>query len=206
MEEMAKALDDSVDVALVYANQYISHLENETFDECVARGASIRRWPEYTPEDLLMRCITGSQPMWRKSLHLATGEFNTDYSIAADYDLWLRVASKDKLLHIGQTLGVLYDSPTTISGANSRIKLNQEILKLKRENMEHEPWRSVKLKIQKQLAASFYGMAYQLISVDSSGKSAAGLLKEALRLDPLNLKFAKTYLLRCVLSIGRFYK
>lgn len=203
MAVMAQALDDNPAVALGYADQYISHQENETFDACAARQAPLRRWPAFTREDLLLRCITGSQPVWRKSLHAQLGPFDTRYTIAADYDLWLRFAAQHELLHVGRVLGVLYDSPTTISGANNRVTLNHEILALKRAHMKQLPWSEVARTIRKELAASYFGMGYQLVDADKSGKSAAPLLSQAVRLHPLKLRFAKTYLLRCVLGLGR---
>lgn len=199
MTVMAAALDNNSNAALVYAKQYISHEENETFAACAARGATVRHWPAFTRADLLLRCITGSQPVWRKALHEQLGEFDTRYAIAADYDLWLRFATDHELLRVDRVLGVLYDSPTTISGANNRVKLNNEILTLKRAHMRRAPWVATAHANREALAASFYGMGYQLIQIDRHGKSAAGLIRQAIRLNPRKLRYAKTYLLRCVL-------
>lgn len=201
MEVMVSALDCHPDVGLVYADQFVSHTENETFEQCQAWSAKVRRWPNYTPEDLLLRCITGSQPMWRKSLHEELGYFNTHYKIAADYDMWLRIASRWRLLHWPETLGVFFDSPETISGANNRSKVNLETLSIQQKCMELEHWRSLP-GIRKRLAAELFGRGYQHIERDRDGKTAEPFIREAIRLDPTNLGFLKTYVIRCIAGIA----
>ncbi|MDP2881165.1 MAG: glycosyltransferase [Azonexus sp.] len=201
MEVMAGALDRHPDVGLVYADQFVSHAENETFEQCQVRSAKQRRWPDYTPEDLLLRCITGSQPMWRKSLHEELGYFNTHYKIAADYDMWLRFASRSKLLHWPETLGVFFDSPETISGSNNRSKVNLEALSIQQGCMELEQWRSLP-GIRKRLAAELFGKGYQHIEQDRDGRTAAPFIREAVKLDPTNLRFLKTYVIRCMAGIA----
>ena len=201
MEILVGALDRHSDVGLVYANQFVSHGENETFEQCQARTARIRHWPDYTPEDLILRCITGSQPMWRKSLHQELGYFNTSYNIAADYDMWLRFASRLKLLHLPETLGVLFDSPETISGTNNRLRLNLEVLSIQKACMELNQWRNLP-GIRKRLAAELFGRGYQHIEHDRDGKAAEPLIREAIKLDPTNLSFLKTYIIRCMAGIA----
>ena len=135
METLAERLEASSNVALVYADQFISLTANETFAECQQRDARLRRWPDYSPTDLILRCITGSQPMWLKSLHAQFGVFDANYKNAAHYDMWLRFASDFEFFRIPETLGVLYDSPDTISGSNNRNPLSLEILEIKQKYM-----------------------------------------------------------------------
>ena len=203
MEVMASALEARPEIALAYGDQWISHTENEGFDACQRRSARLRRWPEFTRERLLMGCHTGPQPMWRRSLHREFGYFNTRYRIAADYDMWMRFASRHALLHVDEPLGVFFDSPTTMSGANHAALRNGEVLEVRRAHMATLPWSDLAPGLRKELALDYFGLGYQLIAHDGDGKAAAPLLREALRLDPYNLKFAKTYLLRSVLGLGR---
>ena len=71
-ERLAGELERSPEVVLTYADQFVSQTENESYDACEARVARRRRWPDFTPDDLMLRCITGSQPMWRSSMHRGT--------------------------------------------------------------------------------------------------------------------------------------
>lgn len=157
---MIKALDNHPDVAMVYADQLISHTENETFDQCKIRNARLRRWPDYTLEDLMLRCITGSQPMWRKSLHDDLGVFDTNYRIAADYDMWQRFAEKHIFLRVPGSLGVLFVSPDTISGAHNGPLLNMEILAIQKIYINQAPWKNI-TGIRKRLATELFARGYQ---------------------------------------------
>lgn len=201
MEVLATTLDHHSNVALVYADQFISDTENETFEQCKSREARLRRWPDYTPQDLMLRCITGSQPMWRKSLHDDLGLFDTRYRIAADYDMWLRIASKFALLHVPEPLGVFFDSPNTISGANNRLQMNLESLNIKKTHMKEPYWQDLP-GFRKRLAAELFSIGYQHISRDRDGRAAKPLLREAIKLDPTNLGFLKTYIIRCIAGLS----
>ncbi|SDO21338.1 Glycosyltransferase involved in cell wall bisynthesis [Rhodoferax sp. OV413] len=200
MATMVAALESHPEAALAYADQLISHTENESFAECESRGAKLRRWPDYTPEDLLLRCITGSQPVWRKSLHSALGVFDTSYRIAADYDMWLRFASQHPLLHVPKALGVFFDSPHTISGASNQVHVNLETLAIQKTYVDHPNWRGIP-KMRKRLAAELFGRGYQHIERDHNVQAAQPFIREAVKLDPTNLRFLKTYAVRCLAGI-----
>ena len=200
VEIMVATLEANRDMALVYADQFISHTENETFTECETRGAKRRNWPDFTPLDLLLRCITGSQPMWRSGLHGEFGKFDTRYRIAADYDMWLRFAEKYQLLHIPQPLGVFFDSATTMSGASNRLSVNMETLAIQKSRIGREKWRTIP-GVRHRLAAEFFGRGYQHIFHDRQPRAAEPFIREAILLDPANWRFLKTYLIRCIAGI-----
>jgi hypothetical protein len=44
--------------------------------------------------------------MWRRDLHYELGGFIESFKVAADYEWWVRLASKYPLLHIAQPLGL----------------------------------------------------------------------------------------------------
>jgi glycosyltransferase involved in cell wall biosynthesis len=199
METMVQALENDKDVALTYADQFISSTPNETFAECEKRDARIRHWPDFTPDDLLMRCITGSQPMWRKSLHESMGGFNAQYRIVADYDLWLRFACNYELHHIPQTLGVFYDAPSTISGSNNYKEMDLENLALKKTHLKHERWRN--RATRQRLAKELFAVGYRYIEKRGDNAAAAPFIRQSIRLDPININYMKTYLIRCLLSL-----
>jgi len=67
LEVLARALDASPDVALVYADYYITATENETFEAHARVGVCVR--PEFDKALMLSGCQMGPQPMWRRSIH-----------------------------------------------------------------------------------------------------------------------------------------
>lgn len=197
---MVQALEECPDAALAYADQLVSHTENETYAQCASRGAQRHRWPDFTPEDLMLRCITGSQPVWRRCLHDTLGLFDTRYRIAADYDMWLRFAGRHRLLHVPQALGVFYDAPQTMSRAN-RLQMEAESLAIRQIHMQQPPWKQ-SAKFRQQLAAELFGIGYRHLSRANRNGAAEPFLREAIRLDPTNLRFLKTYVIRCILGIA----
>lgn len=201
MARMVKALEARPDCALAYADQFVSHTENETFETCLARGARRRRWPDYTPEDLLLRCITGSQPVWRRSLHETLGVFDTRYRIAADYDMWLRFAAVHPLLHVPEALGVFYDAPGTLSGSGNQVAVNLETMAVQTTYVQHARWRGIP-RMRQRLAAELFGRGYQHIERDHDVRAAQPFIRAALRLHPTSLRFLKTYALRCLVGLG----
>lgn len=200
-EVLVQQLERHPQAALAYADQLLSHTVNETFAECEARGAQLRRWPDYAPQELMLRCITGSQPMWRRHLHDELGPFDTRYRIAADYDMWLRMAARHSLLHVPQALGSFYDAADTLSGRNHRLQMDKESLAIKQHHMALPPWNALPA-LRKQLAAETFGTGYRHLSGSDRNRAARPFLREAIRLDPLNLRYVKTYLLRGVLGFA----
>ena len=68
LEIMKNALDKNPRVALVYGDSYITHKPNETFDHNSSNGMKTK-WPKYSQKQLLLECICGPHPMWRKKIH-----------------------------------------------------------------------------------------------------------------------------------------
>jgi glycosyltransferase involved in cell wall biosynthesis len=198
-EILAARLQNEREVALVYADQFVSPTENETFDACQARAARLRRWPEFTAEDLMLRCITGPQPMWRRSIHARHGLFDTHYRIAADYELWMRFAQTERFLHVPETLGVFYDSPTTLSGSGNRWQLDQESMAIRLGYLDKTPWLHSE-KLRARVAQVFFSVGYRYIEHDKDPVKAKPFLRAAWKLNPLNPHLAKTYFLRGVLG------
>lgn len=107
LEIMANYLDSYPDVALVYADQLITTIPNDTF--LTTKATRRWHWPEYSYQELRQRCCVGSQPMWRKSLHSQYGYFGAEFSCAGDYEFWLRLGSQgEKMRLIPQILGLYY--------------------------------------------------------------------------------------------------
>jgi glycosyltransferase involved in cell wall biosynthesis len=107
LEILALALDANPGVAMVYADQYVSHIPNQLFVD--AQNRNRLRRPPYSRVALLQGSLAGSQPMWRASLHSADNLwFDEQFEVVGDYDFACAVAEKYELLKIDDVLGVYY--------------------------------------------------------------------------------------------------
>jgi len=133
LERMAAVLDSRPDIALVYANSFITAGENETFDNHSAFKEY--RWIDFDPLRLLDGCFMGPQPMWRRRLHESYGYFDEKLHSAADWDFWLRLAEKETFLHIDEYLGLYLFSMASSEHRNP--KRHEEENALIRERYAH---------------------------------------------------------------------
>ena len=109
LEILVDFIYDHPSVALVYADQYISHIPNQNFDEII-RGKRTYR-PKYSRKKLYRGYLAGSQSLWRKSLHSVDNiYFNESFEVAGDYDFICRVAEKYDVKKLNKILGVYYKS------------------------------------------------------------------------------------------------
>ncbi|UCF44277.1 MAG: glycosyltransferase, partial [Planctomycetota bacterium] len=106
LEIMAKTLQSSPDVALVYGDQICTDTPNGTF--AAHHAAEMAKRPDYSRQRLLFGCCVGSQPMWRRSLHNEIGYFDETLTSAGDWDFWLRISNKHPFKHIPEFLGLYY--------------------------------------------------------------------------------------------------
>lgn len=106
LEIMAKTLQSSPDVALVYGDQICTDTPNGTF--AVHHATEMAKRPDYSRQRLLLGCCVGSQPMWRRSLHNEIGYFDETLTSAGDWDFWLRISNKYPFKHIPEFLGLYY--------------------------------------------------------------------------------------------------
>ena len=112
LERMASVLEARPEVALVYANAYITETPNETFDQHTRVGAF--RWHDFDPALLREMCFVGPQPMWRRSLHARYGYFDESFESAGDWEFWLRLAQGETFYHLDEFLGLYLRSPEGI--------------------------------------------------------------------------------------------
>lgn len=108
---MSEFLEAHNDVAMVYADQLISHIPNESFKTVKVKK---KYKPDFNELLLLERCFIGSQPMWRHSLHNEENwYFDETLEIAGDYEFECKIAAKYKIEHIPETLGIYYLSKSS---------------------------------------------------------------------------------------------
>lgn len=115
LEILAKELDQR-DVGIVYSDTLITHQENETYENNTAH--SVWRQPDFSIRQMLMYCPFGPQPMWRRSVHEKIGVFEPQYTIAGDYEFFLRIAWKYGAHHIAEPLGLFLLHGTSLSHAD----------------------------------------------------------------------------------------
>jgi len=82
-------------------NHYDHHHYNGIYD-----------WVHFSKYELLKNCICGPFPMVRTKSILEVGLFNTNFNISGDYEMWLRLESKNKkFMKIKEPIGGYYLNP-----------------------------------------------------------------------------------------------
>lgn len=109
-EVLANVLTNNPSVALVYADQYLTSVPNQKFRNVQCSEVSIA--PDFNRMHQFERCIVGSQPMWRASLHFNDGIwFNEKYEVCGDHEFELNISQTYDLLHHSEILGTFYKCP-----------------------------------------------------------------------------------------------
>lgn len=198
-ETLSRLLDEHPNAPLAYASQYSSRTENEDFEACQQRGAEVIQWTSQHFDDLILRCSTGSQPMWRRSLHDTYGLFNADLSIVGDWDFWLRVIQDGPLLNAGKVLGVLYESEHTVSGASNLDRMEQQNLQVRKHHLAHSRCPRSR-DLYKQVSMALVGVGYHYARRNQPANARA-YFYEAWKLAPWSLQILRTWLLRGVLGL-----
>ncbi|MGL5509633.1 MAG: glycosyltransferase, partial [Microcoleaceae cyanobacterium] len=108
LAKLANYLDENAEIAIVYADQLITNIPNETWwNTCADQRWN---WPAFDYTELEKRCILGSQPMWRKCLHEKYGYFRPEFQVAGDYEFWLRVGKQEKIARFSEILGLYFNN------------------------------------------------------------------------------------------------
>lgn len=90
LEYMTEILDQHPEIGLVFSQVDIDDGLNiypwKRFDRKEGEVEDIK-------EQLKSRCQIGPFPLWRRSIHEQIGYFDETYTVACDYDMWLRMAN-----------------------------------------------------------------------------------------------------------------
>ncbi len=122
----ALVVDSTVD--LVYADCYQSSELAAKFEECDKNNKYEHSMFKFTKENMI-KCLPGPMPVWRRSVHTKTGNFDEKYKYAGDWDMWLRMVREgSKFKKIEQGLGIYYFNPEGLSTSadNHREKFKEE--------------------------------------------------------------------------------
>ena len=126
LQYMANILDSKPDVALVYADVWMTEVENETYTTFTPSGKY--QWQDFDPDALFEKCYIGPQPMWRRRLHKTYGLFDENLTSAGDWEFWLRIAKKEKFLHIPKLLGLYLYSPESVEHRDPMVSQKERVL------------------------------------------------------------------------------
>lgn len=118
------------EVDLVY-NYYTTTSTGENFSTVNITGKKYLEFPDNYHKYVMTACLTGPDPMWRKSIHNFIGMFDyQNYPTIGDWEMWIRFAKfgcKFKL--IPEILCLYGDHPNTISNLdNDKVNNQKQIL------------------------------------------------------------------------------
>jgi GT2 family glycosyltransferase/glycosyltransferase involved in cell wall biosynthesis len=116
LEVLARELDQNPSIALVYADFWITGLENQEFGNHICTGYSLK--PDYHPNIMLAGCHMGPQPMWRRSVHNELGYFDESFFASGDYEFWCRLALRYPMKHVPELLGLYLHNGAGVSNSN----------------------------------------------------------------------------------------
>ncbi len=130
LERMADELDRRADIALVYADSFVTEHENDSFE--TASICAALRYPQFDRRLLFQLCYIGPHPMWRASLHERYGLFDGAMKSAGDYEFWLRICRTETLYHLPETLGLYLRSENSVEWSNVGLMHEESITARKR--------------------------------------------------------------------------
>lgn len=121
-ELYSKFLDSNLDFDLVYSDGYQTNIINMPFVSNPRIGTIYK--PEFSKNSLKTNCLPSFNPMWRKSLHNKFGMFDENFTIAGDWEFWIRIAKNDiKFKKITGVFGLAYHNPFGLSTNNKTVGL-----------------------------------------------------------------------------------
>lgn len=114
---MAQMLEEHPEVGLVYGQCYSTRLTNETWDTHTP-SQLIDPIP-VTRNTLAQINSVGPQPMWRKALHERAGFFDARYTVAGDYEMWLRFLTHAPFHKLDGVTGIYFQGDESVEHSNA---------------------------------------------------------------------------------------
>jgi glycosyltransferase involved in cell wall biosynthesis len=132
LEKLAKELVSKAEVDVVYADNLLTNIGNETWENNTAKSTYPSE--QFSLEAMLRGNPPHCMPMWRKSLHDKYGYFEEGYRSASDWEFWLRCAFGGvKMSKLNNLLGLYYFNPkgmsTNTENASWKRQEEKEIFK-----------------------------------------------------------------------------
>ena len=124
LEIQVNALEENYEIDLVYSDFYVTFASNETFEYNTHQYSIL---PDEFSPNIMYKCITGPQPMWRKSVHEKYGYFDENFKSGGDFEMWNRAVSLGaKFKKIPGISGLYFFNPNGLS-TNEADKNNQDL-------------------------------------------------------------------------------
>lgn len=119
LEELLTYIKKRPDVDLVYSDIVFTRDANKPFHMCSV--FEYHNQPEFSLENVILYCCPGHHPLWRKSMHVRFGLFDTSYKIIGDHEYWIRSAYRGaKFARYPKYLGAFYCGNSNLSFSKSK--------------------------------------------------------------------------------------
>ena len=126
IETLMNVLRSEPEIDLVYAPFIVTNTDNETFYTSASR--KIYETHEFSPV-MMIKCLPGCMPLWRRSLHDKNGLFDSSYTSAGDWEFWLRCVKNGSVFkRVNAIMGLYFFNPQGLSTSsdNHLIKIEEE--------------------------------------------------------------------------------
>lgn len=111
LERLVQALEEDSSAGLVYADYFVSPVENENFETAKRSGRAIKQSGGFSMLRLLSGYMCGPQSLWRRSIHDDHNIlFDDSFEVTGDYKFVAEVSKVTGLKYLPETLGVYYRS------------------------------------------------------------------------------------------------
>lgn len=131
-EIMSDYLDKHENVGLIYADQFITHIPNQRFNESLK--CKITKSPNFDKILQLDLALIGSQPMWRNSIHRNHNiYFDENFEVSGDHAFEIEVSFKFDIQKIDLVLGTFYRSKSTNKSYENIDRNRRELEKIRRK-------------------------------------------------------------------------
>ena len=115
IEKQARFLGENPKIDLVYNDSYVTHDPNIMWEDLPPKCQHYD-FRHFSKRVMLWQNLPHNNPMWRKNLHGRFGYFNQAYTIAGDWDFWLRCAFGGAMFKKHpEILGIYYPNPVGMS-------------------------------------------------------------------------------------------
>lgn len=123
-------LTRDINIDLAY-NHYVAMTTEEIEADVDPSSKSCIAYPDNFHEHVKAACMTGPDPLWRKSYHAFGGYFDTDqFTIIGDWEMWMRMASHGLKMRLVPYVLCIYGEHDSTVSKSSSVKLEEQKITL----------------------------------------------------------------------------
>jgi glycosyltransferase involved in cell wall biosynthesis/ADP-heptose:LPS heptosyltransferase/predicted Zn-dependent protease/GT2 family glycosyltransferase len=124
LEKLAAALEAHPGADLAYGDYYTSSVPNDSFTHPDILRHVVH--PPYHPATVMMYCVTGCHPMWRRTVFDKLGLFDPTYTAPGDYEFLFRfVQAGLRAVHVPEPLSLFFQNPEGLSWKSAAQSKNE---------------------------------------------------------------------------------